>query len=401
MPHHSLQVDEIPKKKVTTYQNHGGSTRISHLEDPVMKRLRWRTILILGVAIALPVLGQNKSPNAKLRDDLKKPLVIAEQGSFFVGGESKTLNPTPGQGIAGAGGEVTVNQMYVQYQIPRGGDQHAPVVMVHGCCLSSKTWETTPDGRMGWNEYFVRKNRSVYLADQSSRARSGFDGSTINAVKTGTVPPSQLPNVLMASHQIAWTVFRFGPSFGNAFPDGQFPIESVDELYKQMIPDLNSTLPMPNPTWKNMAALAVKLKGAVLMGHSESGFFPEQAALIDSTGIKGMISIEMPCPAMSAEQISALAKIPMLVMFGDHLGDVQAAGPANWNASFEGCQKFVQQVKDAGGDAEMMYLPKLGIKGNSHMLMQDRNNLELADLLLAWIDNHVESRQAQKGAGKR
>jgi len=89
------------------------------------------------------------------------------------------------------------------------------------------------------------------------------------------------------------------------------------------------------------------------------------------------------------------------VMFGDHLGDVQAAGPANWNASFEGCQKFVQRVKDAGGDAEMMYLPKLGIQGNSHMLMQDRNNLELADLLLAWIDNHVESRQAQKGAGKR
>ena len=78
-----------------------------------------------------------------------------------------------------------------------------------------------------------------------------------------------------------------------AFADGQFPIEAVDELYKQMIPDLNSTLPMPNPTWKNMAALAVKLKGAVLIGHSESGFFPEQAALIDPTGIKGMISIEM------------------------------------------------------------------------------------------------------------
>ena len=366
-----------------------------------MKAPPWKSILILAVAIALPALGQNKRPDAKRQDDLKKPLVIASQGSFFVGGESKTLDPTPGPAIAAAGGEVTVNQMYVQYQIPTAGAQHAPVVMVHGCCLSSKTWETTPDGRMGWNEYFVRKKRPVYLADQASRARSGFDGSTINAVKAGRVPPGQLPNVLMASHQIAWTVFRFWPSFGNAFPDGQFPIEAVDELYKQMIPDLNSTLPMPNPTWKNMAALAVRLKGAVLMGHSESGFFPEQAALIDPAGIKGMISIEMPCPAMSAAQISALAKIPMLVMFGDHLGDVQAIGPANWKASFEGCQKFVQQVKDAGGDAEMMFLPKLGIKGNSHMLMQDRNNLALADLLLAWIDNHVESRQAQKSAGKR
>jgi hypothetical protein len=364
-------------------------------------KLQRKSILILAVAMVLPILGQNKNENAKRRDDLKKPLVIASQGSFFVGGESKSLPAAPGQrGLAAGGGDVTVNQMYVQYQIPPDGDRHVPVVMVHGCCLSSKTWETTPDGRMGWDEYFVRRSRPVYLADQSSRARSGFDAAVINAVKAGTTPASQLPNVLLASHQAAWTIFRFGPTFGTAFPDGQFPIEAVDELYKQMIPDLNSTLPNPNPTWKNMAALAVKLKGAILMGHSESGFFPEQAALIDATGIKGMISIEMPCAPMNAPQIAALAKIPTLVMFGDHLGDVQG-GPANWSTSYEGCQRFVQQLKDAGGDAEMMYLPQLGIKGNSHMLMQDRNNLDLADMLLTWIDNHVESKPAQKGSGKR
>jgi hypothetical protein len=362
-----------------------------------MKALYCKSILVLAIAMAIPAFGQNNNKNAKRRDDLKKPLVIATQGSFFVGGESKTLTPTPGQSaVIAGGGEVTINQMYVQYQIPPEADQHVPVVMVHGCCLSSKTWETTPDGRMGWNEYFVRKNRAVYLADQSSRARSGFDASSINAVRAGAVPPNQLPSVIMATHQTAWTVFRFGPSFGKPFADGQFPIEAVDELYKQMIPDLNSTLPMPNPTWKNMAALAVKLKGAVLIGHSESGFFPQQAALIDRAGIRGMISIEMPCTTMNASQISALAAIPQLIMFGDHLGDIQAPGPANWKASYEGCEKFVQQVKDAGGDAEMMYLPNLGIKGNSHMLMQDRNNLELADLLLAWIEKHVESRKGQK-----
>jgi hypothetical protein len=223
-----------------------------------------------------------------------KPLVLEEQGSFFTGGETKALpapppppaNAPPGRGGGFGGGDITVNQMYVQYQIPPNGSRHVPVVMVHGCCLSSKTWETTPDGRMGWNEYFVRRDRPVYLADQVSRARSGFDPSTINAVKAGTLPASQLPNVLAASHQIAWTIFRFGPTYGTAFPDGQFPVEAVDELYKQLIPDLNALLPTPNPTWTNMAALAVKLKGAVLMGHSESGFFPEQAALIDPTGVR-------------------------------------------------------------------------------------------------------------------
>jgi len=324
----------------------------------------------------------------------QKPLTIASQGSFFVGGETKALPAAGGRGGFGAG-DITINQMYVQYQIPVNGAQHVPVVMVHGCCLSSKTWETTPDNRMGWSEYFVRKDRPVYLADQSSRARSGFDPSTINAVKAGTAKPSELPNILAASHQTAWTVFRFGPKYGEAFPDGQFPIQAVDELYKQMIPDLNSTLPNPNPTLKNMAALAVKLKGAVLMGHSESGFFPEQAALIDPSGIKGLISIEMGCPELKPEEIAIIAKIPTMVMFGDHLNDVQG-GPANWASSLESCNKFVQKVKDKGGDAEMMYLPKMGIKGNSHMLMQDRNSDQLADLILTWIDGHVESQKEAK-----
>src|SRR5436190_766429 len=289
-----------------------------------MKLLNCAFALIVAISVATAAPAQTKDP-----------LVLASQGSFFIGGESKTVG----------NGDITVNQMYVQFQTPVNGDQHVPVVMVHGCCLSSKTWETTPDGRMGWNEYFVRKNRSVYMADQSSRARSGFDASTFNAVKAGTVPAAQLPNILMATHQVAWSVFRFGPSFNKPFTDGQFPIEAVDELYKQMIPDLNSVLPNPNPTWKNMAALAVQLRGAILIGHSESGFFPEQAALIDPSGVKGIVSIEMPCLTnLNQTQISTLAKIPTLVMFGDHLGDVQG-GIANWPNSFDSCEKFVKQLK--------------------------------------------------------
>ncbi len=142
--------------------------------------------LTLIIAIALTM---------SAAEDLKKPLVLAEQGSFFVGGETKSVPaPPPAQGRGpGQAGDITVNQMYVQYQIPVNANPHVPVVMVHGCCLSSKTWETTPDGRMGWNEYFVRKNRPVYLADQVSRARSGFDASKINAVKAGRFLPASSP----------------------------------------------------------------------------------------------------------------------------------------------------------------------------------------------------------------
>src|SRR4026207_471143 len=114
--------------------------------------------LAIGLVVATTATGSAQSPRGK---DLEKPLVIAKQGSFFVGGEKKALPAPPQGGRVGApaGGEITVNQMYVQYQVPPNGDRHVPVVMVHGCCLSSKTWETTPDGRPRWSEDFGRKER--------------------------------------------------------------------------------------------------------------------------------------------------------------------------------------------------------------------------------------------------
>jgi pimeloyl-ACP methyl ester carboxylesterase len=332
---------------------------------------------------ALPLAALAQSPG---------PLVIKTQGSFFVGGEKKNISEPASGVIPAQTGEITVNQMYVQYQVPMQGDRHVPIVLVHGCCLSSKTWETTPDGRPGWNDYFLRKNRSVYLVDQVSRARSGFDPTPFNEVRAGTRPLAQAPGILDATHQFAWSVFRFGPSFGKAFADEQFPIEAVDELYKQMIPDLNSTLAQnPNPTWTQMAALGVRLKGAVLVGHSESGFFPEEAALIDPSGIRGVVTIEMRCDsALSPTQLATLARIPTLVMFGDHLSDAKA--PVSWPDALAACNTFIDQLKKLGGDAQMMYLPAMGIKGNSHMLMQDRNSDQLAGLINTWINAHVEAK---------
>jgi pimeloyl-ACP methyl ester carboxylesterase len=328
---------------------------------------------------------------------LADSLFVKEQGSFFIGGRSVFTNALTGSttGFLGTGinsGNITVDQMYVQYQIPEGADSHVPVVMVHGCCLSSKSYETTPDGRMGWNEYFLRKHRAVYLPDQVSRARSGFDATILNEIKLGKRPASDMPEIRTATHEIAWLLFRFGPTMGKAFANEQFPVEAFEEFGKQVIPDLNGGLPAVNPTWTNLSGLAIKLKGAILMGHSESGFFPEQAALINPADIKALITIETACPALTPQQISNLAKIPTLIVFGDHLGDVPSM-PKMWPERLEGCQKFVDQMNAAGGDATMMHLPKYGQFGNSHMLMQDKNSNQVADLILKWIDEHVENKK--------
>ena len=110
--------------------------------------------MMVGLSLA-GGLGAVDSAVAQALKDVQapdKPLVLKAQGSFFVGGEK--VEQTQGElGDLGPGGHITVNQMYVRYMVPQGGDGNPPVVMVHGATLTGKSWETTPDGRMGWDEY--------------------------------------------------------------------------------------------------------------------------------------------------------------------------------------------------------------------------------------------------------
>jgi pimeloyl-ACP methyl ester carboxylesterase len=318
------------------------------------------------------------------------PLVLKAQGSFFVGGE--TVEETQGQlGNLGPGGHITVNQIYVRYMVPQGGDGHVPVVMVHGATLTGKSWETTPDGRMGWDEYFVRKGHPVYVPDQVGRGRSGFNQAVLNDVRAGSALPGNLPPWLRFSDEVVWPNFRFGAKPGEPFADTQFPVAAVGELSKQAVPDISLGFPQPNPNWKALADLAGQLKGAVLMGHSQSGSFPLEAALLNPAWAKGLVLVEPGrCPDYTAEQIKTLATVPILVVFGDHRDTPTGLSTLpTWQQRFEMCQAMIGRLKGAGGRAEMLAPPDRGIRGNSHMIMQDKNHLQIADLILEWISANV------------
>ena len=327
--------------------------------------------------------------------DTQGPLALQSEGSFFIGGTAHHATGlsglTTGPEVTREG-TVTTGQMYVQYQLPAKAT-HLPVVMIHGGGLSAQAWETTPDGRMGWSEYFLRSGRPVYLVDQAGRARSGFDATQYNRVKLGDAPAKDASPILVIGHEFAWTWFRIGPKFGVPFADTQFPVNAVDEFYKMWIPDLNAALPADNPSYADVAALSKKIGGAVVMGHSESFMFPERAALIDPSGIKGMISLESgyACAApYTDQQLAALAKIPLLIVFADHHADAPEPFGSRWTTSMQQCRDFAASFSKAGGDVTFMHLPELGIHGNTHMFMLDKNNLQIADLLFDWMDKHVE-----------
>lgn len=343
-----------------------------------MKIASFRIIVLITIAVALPAAArQTATPKAP-------PLIIEKQGSFFVGGRdvhSETLSTRPNFPPVGT---ITVDQMYVRYQIPVDAKGH-PITLIHGCCLTGKTWETTPDGRMGWDEYFVRKGHATYVIDQAARGRSAGDPSLIDSVRLGKALPDKLPEVFSAGHEAAWTIFRFGPEYPKLFSGMQFPLEAEAEFWKQMVPDWSVSLPTPNPTVPALSELAIRLNGTVLVSHSQSGIYPFQAAVLSTRGIAGIVSIEPgACPAAS-DDMQPYKKMPILVLFGDYV-DLSP----RWAPRLKACREFVQAANKAGGKVELVVLPDIGFHGNSHMLMQDRNSLQVADWLLSWMDRHIE-----------
>src|SRR5580698_8203217 len=143
-----------------------------------------KKMVIGSLACLLAAIALNAaSPEIKQKKFLTKPLVIEDQGSFFIGGVQKVTNfaTVPGPNQTAAPSQITIGQMYVQFEIPQTKKAHMPpVIMVHGSSHTAACLESTPDGREGWYPYFVRKGISVYLVDQAGRGRSGFDESVLN-----------------------------------------------------------------------------------------------------------------------------------------------------------------------------------------------------------------------------
>lgn len=190
----------------------------------------FRPGLAIALALAAGTLAAQDAPNrdqAKMKKFLTKPLVIEDQGSFFIGGVPKVTNyasaPAPNNPAqALAPNQITIGQMYVQFEIPLAKKRGAPpVIMVHGSSHTAACLESTPDGREGWYPYFVRKGISTYLVDQAGRGRSGFDESVIQEaaamIRTGDVQGGLklLPGFQRITDNGAWTNW-----FGSLEPAG-------------------------------------------------------------------------------------------------------------------------------------------------------------------------------------
>jgi hypothetical protein len=98
--------------------------------------------------------------------------------------------------------------------------------------------------------------------------------------------------------------------------------------------------------------------------------------------------------AVPLADFNKLTKIPMQFVWGDNIEK-----SPSWTAYVKLCEQFVTTVNKHGGHAEILHLPSVGLKGNTHIPFADLNNIEVADQLSLFLKNNHLDRYANERAG--
>ncbi len=323
-----------------------------------------------------------------------EPLVIQEQGSFAVGGKVVTnpgtfnpKRPTPeGQTLHG-------DHAYVTYQIPVNR-RRLPLVFLHGAGQFSKTWETTPDGREGFQTIFLRRRFPVYLVTQPRRGNAGR--STVSATVEAT-----------PDEQMWFNIFRIG-IWPDYFPGVQFSKdpEALNQFFRQMTPNVGPY--DPQVISDACAALFNRIGPAVFVTHSQGGGLG-WLTVLKTDNVRGIVSYEpgsgflfpegeVPAPLPSSggelaaigvpgEEFRKLTRIPIVIYYGDYIPDqpTDYPGQDGWRVRLEMARKWRDTVNRYGGDVTVVHLPQIGIRGNTHFPFSDLNNLQVADLMSRFL----------------
>jgi pimeloyl-ACP methyl ester carboxylesterase len=223
---------------------------------------------------------------------------------------------------------------------------------------------------------------SVYIVDHSGRARSGFDPSPTNRAKFEN-KADLVPSFQEFTNEAAWTTFRFGPSAFVPYEATKFPVQAKEQYFAQIVPNTETSYAEGGRTTiLALAALLDRIGPAMILVHSQSGAYGIGAAIERPDLVKAVVSVEpSSCMVTDADLQRVFTRVPLLTMFGDFFGtDV-----GDWPGRMAECVDTVNRIKAARGIAENVHLPDRGIRGNSHMLMMDTNNQQLADIILAWL----------------
>jgi hypothetical protein len=311
---------------------------------------------------------------------------VTQIGSFYIGGTPVTLQGHPKRTVdtqsGGAPQEVDINgefhtgQMYVQYVQLKSPAAKYPLLMWHTGGITGASWETKPDGRPGWMQYFLRRGHNVYVSDAVERGRATFS----------RFPEIYKSEPIFRDRKEAWEIFRIGaagsysadPLKRAANPGQRFPLEAFDALQMQMAPRWATN---GNATQAAYNALVDKACPCIIMAHGQAGLFAFNAALANPAKVKGVIAIEPAfAPKPAVEDVARLAAIPHLFVWGDFI-DTHPV----WIDHVRELKAYHGLLKANHVPVEWFDLPEAGIRGNTHMIMMDNNSDLVAGRIQSWL----------------
>jgi pimeloyl-ACP methyl ester carboxylesterase len=350
-----------------------------------------------------------------------EPLSIAQQGYVFAGGKYSTVN----------GRQVMSGQLYAEFQIPSKQTQRWPIVMIHGGGQSGTNFTGTPDGREGWAQFFLRQGYPVYVVDQPGRGRAAYEAAVY-----GPATPLNLERI--QSRFAAPERYRLWPQahLHTQWPGHAEPGEAVfDQFYASQLPSIQDFTLQQVLNRDALLALLEKIGPAILLTHSQSGPFGWPVADTRPDLVRAIVAVEPNGPPFfDVENIAApdwfrnaatqtrpwgITAVPLVYSPpATNASDLaigqqdKADGPdltkcwlqksparllpnlqrlpililtaeASYHAPYDHCT--VKYLDQAGVRPTWIKLTDAGIHGNGHMMMLEKNNMEIAAVMSRWL----------------
>ena len=271
-------------------------------------------------------------------------------------------------------GSYYTKDALVNFVLAKNRTDDAAIVMVPGLNLSTYIFFATPDNRKGWAELFADKGYDVYMVNDPK-----FDFAT-GGIHTPFVVPMNgkpaTPGSVQAWQSDIWRRWGFGTSQGNPYPDAQFPTDSFGD-FALNYPHLGAT----TERYENaIGAVMDSIKGNVwLLTHSAGTQSAVLAAHQRKAQVKGFILIEPAGPPDSTD-FPNFNGLHMFGVYGDYIDS------RNQTSRKLATEAVAVHFRNAGGIAGVVSLPDDSlVKGNSHLMMQDKNNVYVFDIIERWL----------------
>lgn len=345
-----------------------------------------------------------------------------EHRYFYVGGRYSH----------GAGKTSRFGEAYVHHLAPPDGRAAYPIVMIHGGGLTGLCWESTPDGRAGWADFFAQRGFPAYVMDQPARGRSAWSPEEHGELMQAEAGRIERYFTAIADFNL-WERAKLHTMCPGT---GRVGDPVFDQFFSSMVPFVRDREMSERLATAAGTALLDQIGPAILMTHSQSGPHGWHIADARPDLVKAIIAIEpsgppfmhheevgpphvrievgvdkawgitatplvyeppvagrVGLPYVREEEVDAPGFVPSYVQARParrlpNLANIPVAlvtSEASYHAAYD--HSTVKFLRGAGVDTDHIRLEEAGVRGNGHMLMIEQNSDEIAELLRVWLDN--------------